>query len=144
MKEQGLPAVAHSAMLRAKEGQALIVLLVAAAVTLSVLTAATLAAVGQGKASARNELGRKAYYAAEAGAEYGIIKLMRNPGSCPGSDSLTIDSLTTTITYTATGSACIVRSKAVGNNTIKTIQVQGSYDSNQIFNYSGWSEIETP
>ena len=139
MNQKDLPSVAL-----AKGGQALIILIVAAAITLSVLTAATLAAIGQGKASARNELGRKAYYAAEAGAEYALIKLMRNPAGCLGTDNLSIDPLTTTITYTATGSACLVRSKAAGSNVVKSIQLQGSYDSNQIFNYSSWVETGTP
>jgi len=141
MKQKGLPAAAS-----AQAGQALIVLLVAAAVTLSVLTAATLASIGQGKASARNELGRKAYYAAEAGAEYALIKLMRDPdpAGCPGTDTLTVGNANVTITYNLTGGNCQITSKATQSNVIKTIQLQAAYNTNQIFNYSGWVEAATP
>lgn len=124
-----------------EKGQALIILIVVAAVTLSVLTAATLAAIGQGKSSARNELGRKAYYAAEAGAEYALIKLMRDPAGCSGTDALTIDSANVTLTYSLSGGNCIIASKANQNSVVKTINLQASYNSSQIFNYFGWTEI---
>jgi len=135
MKKTGLPSVAL-----AKEGQALIILLVAAAVALSVLTFATLAAISQGKSSGRNELGRKVYYAAETGAEYALMKLMRDPASCTGTENLTIGSANITVSYNLVSGDCIITSKASQGSIVKTISLQGSYDINQIFNYSGWSE----
>ena len=122
-------------------GQALIILLVAAAVTLSVLTAATLASIGQAKSSGRNELGRKVYYAAETGAEYALMKLMRDPASCAGTDNLTIGSASVTISYSLVSGTCTVAAKAAQGNIVKTISVQSSYNPSFIFNYSGWSEI---
>ena len=121
-------------------GQALIILLVAAAVTLSVLTAATLASIGQGKASTRNELGRKVYYAAEAGSEYALMKLMRDPASCTGTENLTIGSANVAISYNLVSGNCTVTSKAIQSNVVKTISVQAAYNPSYIFNYSGWSE----
>jgi hypothetical protein len=126
----------------AERGQALITLLVAIAVALSILTAATLASISLGKDVSRNVLGRKVYYAAETGAEYGLMKLMRNPTTCSGTDNLTLDSADITITYTDLGANCGVSSKAQIQNLVKTVQVETSYDSNQIFNYYNW--IETP
>jgi hypothetical protein len=137
MSQRGLSSVAL-----AKEGQALIIILVAAAVALSVLTFATLAAIGQAKSSGRNELGRKVFYAAESGAEHALMKLMRDPTSCNGSENLTIDGSSVTINYTLVSGSCQVTSKATQGNSVKTISLQGSYDSSQIFNYSGW--LETP
>src|SRR4030042_2408217 len=123
MKKTGLPSVAL-----AKEGQALIILLVAAAVALSVLTFATLAAISQGKSSGRNELGRKVYYAAETGAEYALMKLMRDPSACAGTENLTIGSASLTINYSLVSGTCTVTSKATQSNVVKTISVQASYN----------------
>jgi len=136
MNQRGLSSVAL-----AKEGQALIIILVAAAVTLSVLTFATLAAIGQAKSSGRNELGRKVYYAAESGAETALIKLMRDPTSCTGSENLTIGTASVAINYALVSGNCTVTSKASQSNIIKTITLQASYNSNLIFNYSGWFEV---
>ena len=121
-------------------GQALIILLVAAAVALSVLTAATLASISQGKSSGRNELGRKVYYAAETGAEYALIKLMRDPNACTGAENLTIGSASVTISYNLVSGTCTVTSKATQSNVVKTISAQAAYNPSLIFNYSGWLE----
>ena len=125
-----------------EKGQALIILIVAAAVAISVLTAATMVAINQGKSSSRNELGRKVYYAAEAGAEYALVKLMRDPSSCTGTENLNIGLSAVTINYTPESGICYVSSNAKQASTVKTIDVQASYNLNQVFNYSGW--IESP
>ena len=122
-----------------QRGQALIILIVAVAISLSVLAAITLAAIGQGKNSYRNELGRKVYYAAEAGAEHALIKLMRNPASCSGSENLTIDSVNVTISYSGN---CNVTAQANQGGIIKKVAVQAAYTPAQIFNYSGWRETQ--
>jgi type II secretory pathway component PulK len=125
-----------------EKGQALITLIIAAAVAISVLTTATMVAINQGKSSSRNELGRKVYYAAEAGVEYALIKLMRDPLSCTGTESLSLASANVTITYTPVSGTCSVSSKAEQAFIIKTISVQASYNLNQVFNYSGWVETQ--
>ena len=135
MKEKSLSAVA-----RAEAGQALIILIVAVAISLLVLTSAILASIGQAKTSARNKLGQKVYYAAETGAEYGLIKLMRDPASCTGSDSLSLDSINISITYNLSGGNCTLTSQAQKNNIIKKIEVVASYNANWVFDYSSWSE----
>lgn len=130
-----------SAKASAEAGQALIILIVAIAVALLVLTSAVLRSIDQAKLSARNKLGQKVYYAAEAGVEYGLIKTMRNPSSCSGSDVLALDSATVNITYNIAGSNCQIISKATQGSLIKKIEVFASYDSGWVFNYSSWSEI---
>src|SRR3990172_3400841 len=96
-----------------EKGQALIILIVAIALTLSVLTASLLASISQAKASSTSRFGQKVYYAAESGAEYGLLKVMRNPSNCTGSDTLNQDSVAVTITYSPSGSSCVVTSEAV-------------------------------
>jgi hypothetical protein len=123
-------------------GQALIILLVAAAVSLSVFTAATLASIGQGKSSGRNELGRKVYYAAETGAEYALIKLMRDPSACTGAENLTIGSASVAISYSLVSGNCTITSKATQSSIVKTISVQAAYNPSLIFNYSDWLEVQ--
>ncbi len=130
-----------SAKASAEAGQALIILIVAIAVALLVLTSAVLRSIDQAKLSARNKLGQKVYYAAEAGVEYGLIKIMRNPSSCSDPDALTLDSATVNITYNIAGSNCQIISKATQGSLIKKIEVFASYDSGWVFNYSSWSEI---
>ena len=124
-----------------QRGQALIILIVAIALTLSVLTASLLASVSQAKASSTSRLGQKVYYAAESGAEYGLLKLLRNPGSCTGSDTLNQDLVSVTITYNSAGTSCVVTSEATQNNILKKIRVESSYTPSQIFTTCCWSEI---
>ena len=136
MNQKGLTSVAS-----AKEGQALIILIVAVAISILVLTSAILASIGQAKNSARNKLSQKVYYAAETGAEYGLIKIMRDPNSCSGTSSLTQDSINITINYNLAGGNCTVTSQAQKDNITKKIEVVASYDANWVFDYSSWSEI---
>ena len=124
-----------------EKGQALIILIVAIALTLSVLTASLLASINQAKASSTSRLGQKVYYAAESGAEYGLLKLLRNPGSCTGSDTLNQDLVSVTITYNSAGTSCVVTSEATQNNILKKIRVESSYTPSQIFTTCCWSEI---
>lgn len=122
-------------------GQALIILIVAIAVSLLVLTTAALRSIDQAKFSARNKLGQKVYYAAEAGAEYGLIKTMRNPSGCSGSDSLTIDSAAVNVTYNTAGSNCQITSEAAEGNLTKKIQLESFYNSSQIYENCCWLEV---
>lgn len=124
-----------------QKGQALITLLVAISVAISVLTGAIFTSIGQLKNTSRNILGGETYYSAETGAEYGLIKLMRDPSNCTGTDSLVLDSTSITITYSVSGGSCMITSKAERGNIVKTVSLEAEYDSNQIFNYCCWKEI---
>ncbi|MEX0621894.1 MAG: hypothetical protein WD187_02790 [Candidatus Woykebacteria bacterium] len=124
-----------------QKGQALIILIVVIAISLVVLSGVILFAIGQAKISARSKLASQVYYAAETGAEYALMKIMRDPTSCSVSDSLNLDSTVITISYNQSGPDCIITSEANKNNIVKKIQVQAYYDANQMFNYSNWSQI---
>ena len=130
-----------SAKASAEGGQALIIMIVAIAVSLLVLTSAVLRSIDQAKLSARSKLGQTVYYAAEAGTEYGLIKTLRNPSGCSGSDVLTVGSATVNVTYNMTEGNCQIVSEASQGNLIKKIEVLAAYDSEWIFNYYSWAEI---
>jgi hypothetical protein len=123
-----------------EKGQALIILIVAAGLAISVLTTVAITALSLGKNTAKGEAGRAVYYVAESGAEYGILKLMRTP-TCSGSDSFTVDQTSVTVTYNPAGSSCVVTATAQKGNIQKKILLEGSYDTNQVFNYCCWQEI---
>ena len=128
-----------SSVILAKDGQALIVLIVAIALSISILTAVVISSIGLGKNISRGYLGKRVYHSAETGADYALIKLARNP-NCSGTDTFTIDSANVTVTYTDSGGDCIVESTAQESSVIKTIQVQASYSVDHIFNYCCWVE----
>ena len=123
-----------------QKGQALIILLVAIALALTILTAAITSSIVQGKNTSRNILGRRVYYAAETGAEYALMKMMRTPGSCSGTDNLTFGSANINILYSTSGPNCVISSTAQEGDLIKKITVESSYDGNQIYNYCCWTE----
>ena len=124
-----------------EKGQALIILIVAVALTLSVLTASLLASISQAKASSISRLGLRVYYAAESGAEYALMKFMRDPASCAGTDLLNQDSIQITISYNLSGSNCQITSEATQNTILKKVLLEANYNSSQIFNTCCWSEI---
>ena len=124
-----------------QRGQALIILIVAVSIALLVLSSTVLRVIGQAKISSRSNLAQKVYYAAETGAEYGILKIMRNPAGCSGSENLTVASANLVISYDVAGSSCQVTSEATQQTITKRFQVEGSYDSNQIFQFCCWKEI---
>jgi|SRR3990172_1628865 len=124
-----------------QRGQALIILIVAVSIALLVLSSTVLRALGQAKISSRSNLAQKVYYAAETGAEYGILKIMRNPPGCSGSENLTVDSANLVISYDIAGSNCQITSQATEQTITKKVQVEGFYDSNQVFQFCCWKEI---
>lgn len=124
-----------------QRGQALIILIVAVSIALLVLSSAVLRVIGQAKISSRANLAQKVYYAAETGAEYGILKIVRNPAGCSGNENLTIASANLVVSYNVAGSNCQVTSQATQQTITKKVQVEGYYDSNQVFQFCCWKEI---
>jgi len=123
-----------------QKGQALIILLVAIALALTILTAAITSSIVQGKNTSRNIFGRRVYYAAETGVEYGLMKIMRDPGSCNGTENLVTGQANITVSYSISGSNCVISVQAQEDTFVKKITVESSYDGNQIYNYCCWVE----
>jgi len=116
-----------------QKGQALILFLVASAFAITVLSSAVVASITQGKNSLRELDSLNALSAAESGAEYAILKLMRAPSSCTGQENLTLDSASVTINYTPVGSDCLISSSATSGLSLKKVEVRGGYNSTQVF-----------
>src|SRR3990167_3036457 len=112
-----------------QKGQALILLVIAVAAAISVITTAVLASVGQARATVQNELGKIVYYSAESASDQAILKLIRDPSSCSGSESFTQNSISITITYTTILGVCSVTSQAQKNNVLRKIQFSAGYDN---------------
>lgn len=126
-------------MSKNQNGQALIILIFAIALGISIFSGAVIAAIGLAKANFLNENGTSVYYAAESGAEYGLLKLIRNP-SCVANDSLTIDSASVEVGYSLNGSICTVTATAQLQSVLKKIQVQATIAGSKV-TYCCWKEI---
>ena len=140
-----------------QKGQALILVVVASALLISVLTTATLAAVASTKSSYRDTLAKKVYYGAEAAAEEALMRMERkNPGnspallalSCPGTpETYFLDSTSISISYSmpfGINAGCLVVITTQERSIIKKIQVYAQLDlyrSTKIFSYCCWTEI---
>lgn len=136
--------------LSANEGQALIVILVTATVAIIIFTTSVYLSIHQLKTSARNQLAQKVFYAAEAGAEEALMRMIRKDPAqittiCPStSENTTIDSVSVTISYTPLFGGCVVYSIAQKDYIIKKIQVFANlakYNTDKVFETGSWGEI---
>lgn len=124
-----------------ESGQALIILIVAIALSITILTGATLTAITLAKNTFLTETSLTAYYGAESGVEYGLMKLIRNPGNCPApNDALTIDASTVTISYGLVGPVCTISVTSVNGTVLKKIQVQATIANSKV-TYCCWKEL---
>lgn len=124
-----------------EKGQALIILLVGMAIAISTLSAAVVSAIDVAKNTAIGTEGENTHALAESGAEYAILKLLRDPMACSGSDTLTFSASIVTISYQTTAGVCTINSRAVNTNVVKTVQLQGNYDSANVYNLCCWKEV---
>lgn len=128
-------------MRKKESGQALIILIVAIALSITILTGVTLTAVTLAKNTRLTEDSQVTYYATESGVEYGLMKLIRNPGNCPApNDTLTIDASTVTISYGLAGSVCTISVTSINGTVLKKIQVQATIANSKV-TYCCWKEL---
>ncbi len=122
---------------KSQEGQALITLLFFMVIGITVITATALVLSAGILSSSTSEQGLIAYYAAESGAENGILHLLRNPsysGDLP------------TLSFESGGNASVNISSGVitsiGNygSSIRKIQITTA-ESNGAFSITSWREI---
>lgn len=115
-------------------GQALVTLLFFMVMSITITTAAVLVVLANSSVASINEQGLSAYYGAEAGAEEGILRLLRNPSYSGESFSTNNVNVTVSVnsnTILATGSAA---------NAKRTIQVQTVYNNNAL-TVTSWKEM---
>jgi hypothetical protein len=136
--------------LYSSKGQALIVILVTSSVALIVLSAAAFLSIHQLKTSLRNRLSQEVYYAAEAGAEEALMRMIRkNPtqaSTCSTStiENLSINSINVTVNYLPLFGGCVVFSTAQKDSIVKKIQVfanLGTYNTTKVFPTGSWTEV---
>ena len=126
-----------------ESGQALIILIVAMALAITILTGVTLTAVTLAKSTLLTKDSQTAYYAAESGVEYGLMKLVRNPSSCDApapNDDLTIDASTVTISYGLVESVCTISVTGTNGTVLKKFQVQATIANSKV-TYCCWKEL---
>lgn len=120
-------------MNRFESGQALIILIFAIALAITILTGVTLAAITLNKNTRLTETAQTAYYGAESGAEYALMKLIRDPSSCGGpTDSFPIDSANVTVTYSLVGTNCTISVVSNLDTILKKLQVQATISGSKV------------
>lgn len=124
-----------------QKGQALIILIFGMALAVTILSTVVVAAVAQAKNGLQFQFGEQTYSAAESGAEYAALKLLRSPQACSGNDNLNFGSTNVLVSYSTTGTNCTVVSSAAGTNSLKKISFQASYSANLNFTVCCWKEI---
>lgn len=128
-------------MKRVQSGQALIILIVAIALAITILTGVTLTAITLAKNTFLTENSQTTYYTAESGAEYALMRLIRSPGSCGAPvDNLTFDTSTVVVSYNLVGSTCTVSVTSTNNTVIKKLQIQATIANSKV-TYCCWKEL---
>src|SRR3989344_5125188 len=96
-------------MNKSDSGQALIILIFAITLAITIFTGVTLAAITLSKNTYLTETAQATYYGAESGTEYALMKLIRNPNGCVNpSDNLSSDSTSVVISYSLVGTTCTI------------------------------------
>lgn len=117
-----------------QKGQAVVTLLFFMVMSVTITTAAVLIVLANAVSASTNEQGATAYYAAESGAEEGVLRLLRNPfytgETMPVENGSVVISVSSG-TIIATGSAY---------NAQRTIQVKTVYN-NRVLSVTSWNEL---
>lgn len=123
-------------------GQALVTLLVFAAIATTVTSAVVTVSLINYQSTSKYSIGGETLAVAEAGADNAILKLLRNPsysGSLP-TENLTVGSGTATIDVSGSPTVTITSIGTVGNFT-KKIQIIGTLANNQ-FTITSYGQID--
>lgn len=122
--------------IKSQSGQALITILFFMVLGMSIIAAASLILSNNMTSSNTAELGSVAYYAAESGAEEGILRLLRNPSFSGTVPTYSVGPAQTSIVI----NSGTVISTGTYNNLTRKIQITTSY-SNGVFSITSWKEI---
>lgn len=120
--------------LKNQKGQTIVTLLFFMVISISVISAVVVVVVNTVISGGNFEQGTVAYYAAEAGAENALLRILRNPSY--SGETLTIDGATVTIQVIGN----TITSVAEYGNSIRKVEVQTVYNNNML-EVSTWKEI---
>lgn len=119
-------------------GQALITLIIYVIIILTVTSAAIIIITLDSLSATKEQEGMLAYYAAESGAENGVLRVLRNP-NYTGETNLALGTGTADITVTA-GNPVTIVSTGKSGNYIRKIQVTATKVSGS-YTITSWKEI---
>jgi protein-S-isoprenylcysteine O-methyltransferase Ste14 len=123
---------------KTQKGQTLIVLLVFMVVAITITTAAAFIVATNSRAVGTFESGLVVSQAAEAGAERGLISLIRNPFYT--GETLNVDDIGVTVNVVGTD-PYVVTSEAVWEGFVKRVEVQAVYSEEGILGVIDWKEL---
>jgi hypothetical protein len=118
-----------------QKGQAIVTLLFIMVISVSIITSVVIVASNNLASGSNLEQGTVAYYAAEAGAENALIRLIRDSGY--NGEILAVDGATVTIQVTGN----TITSIAEYGNSIRKVEVQTLYNNN-VRSVVSWKEIQ--
>lgn len=125
--------------LKNQKGQALITLIFFMVIAVIVITAAVSVIFINSLSTNSSEQGLLAYYAAESGAEDGILRLLRSPTYSGTYQPFPAGTIQATVTIT-NGNPTTIVSQGISDNNVRKIQIQTVYN-NGAFTISSWKEI---
>lgn len=117
-----------------QQGQTLVTLLFFMIISISIISAVVIVVFNTIVSGGNYEQGNVAYYAAEAGAENALLRLLRDPSY--SGETLTVDAATVTISVVGN----TITSVAEYGNSIRKVEVQTVYNNNML-EVSTWKEI---
>lgn len=118
-----------------QKGQTIVTLLFFMVISISIVTAVVVVVFNTVVSGGNYEQGNVAYYAAEAGAQNALLRLVRNPSYA--GEALTVDGAAVTVTV----SSDVITSIAQYGNAIRKIQVETVYNNN-MREVVSWTEID--
>jgi hypothetical protein len=118
-----------------RQGQAILTLLFFMVISISIITAISLIILNNLSAGVNIEQGVVAYYAAEAGAENALLRMLRDPSYA--GETMTVDDSDVVISV----NGGVITSIATYANSVRKIEVQTVYNNN-VLTVSSWKEIE--
>lgn len=119
------------------KGQVLVTLLMFVLVAMTVITSVILIVIANTRSTSTVQQGTSVYYVAEAGVENALMQLLRNPDYT--GETLQVDGSTAVITVSGS-TAKIITVAGQQDNLIRKIQVNVSYNNNQM-TITNWKEI---
>ena len=121
-----------------RSGQALVILLVFVGITAVVTSAGAMVMIAGAQSGSKFELGSEAYFAAEAGAENGLLQILRNPAY--SGETLNLTNATAVVIVSGTNPKTLDSTGTV-NGLTRKIRVIGNY-VNGVLTVTSWNEVD--
>jgi len=119
-----------------QKGQAIISLLFIMVISVAIITSVVIVASNNIASGSGMERTTVAYYAAEAGVQNAILRSLRDPDYT--GETLDIGGATVAIQV----SGNVITSVATYANSIRKIEVETMYNSNNVLSINSWKEIQ--